>query len=240
MTRADFTGLVAELRAAGSVTSTAQQVVSFAQRELGADHAGITLLQLGGRLQTIAPSDTVIERLDQLQYDLNEGCCVDSTWQGTTIQCEALVTDPRWPRWGPAAAELGVSSVLAVGLTSTERRRIGALNLYWTQPRSFSKDELGFAEILGRHAALALAVSQRRDDLDVGLDARKRMGIAQGMLMERFRLAPDDAFQVLQRFAEDHGQKLQDLVDELVDGRGMHADERTPAPIDRGATDHPG
>ncbi|QIX25521.1 GAF and ANTAR domain-containing protein [Nocardioides sp. JQ2195] len=219
----DFEAFVEELKLSGSAVETAEQVVGHALKQLEADHAGITLLGPGGHLETIAPTDFLVEQVDHLQYELNEGCCVDSTWRGELVLSESLATDPRWPTWGPKAAELGVASVLAVQLSSTERGRVGSLNLYWTEERTFAKDVVAFAHIFARHAALALSHSLHRDDFDVSLDSRKRLGIAQGMLMERFGLAPDDAFRILQQFAQDRDQKLGDVVDQLISSPGRRS-----------------
>ena len=49
---------------------TAEEVVAYARHELGADHAGITLIQRDGDLETVAPTDPLVEKVDRLQYDL--------------------------------------------------------------------------------------------------------------------------------------------------------------------------
>ncbi|KRF21012.1 hypothetical protein ASG90_00930 [Nocardioides sp. Soil797] len=216
MSSHDFESFAAELKQSGSAAETAEQVVGHALKQLEADHAGITLLGPGGHLKTIAPTGFLVEQVDLLQYELNEGCCVDSTWRGELVLSESLATDPRWPVWGPKAAGLGVASVLAVQLTSKERGRVGSLNLYWVEERTFSKEDVAFAHVFARHAALALSHSLHTDEFDVSLDSRKRLGIAQGMLMERFSLTPDDAFHILQEYAMDRDEKLSDVVDQLI------------------------
>lgn len=228
-----FAALVAELHAQPSVVETAEQVVEYACAELDAEHAGITLIRRGGRLETISPTDPLVEELDQLQYDLQQGCCVESAWQSHTMHSEALATDPRWPDWGPKAASLGVSSVLSVELNSDEKRRVGALNLYWSQTREFTDDDFAFAQIFGRHAALALSASITNANLHVALDSRKRIGMAQGILMERYGLGTEQAFHVLRRFSQDQNRKLRDVADELIETRQLPAYAVDPVSTDR-------
>lgn len=212
-----FAALAEELHEGETVGETAAQVVEFACEQLDADHAGITMLHRRGRLETVAPTDPVVREIDRLQHELREGCCVDSAWQGETLKCESLATDPRWPTWGPRAAALGVASALSVELTTNEgNRRVGALNLYWAEGRTFTRDDVAFAHIFGRHAALALSSSMTRHNLHVALDSRKRIGMAQGILMERFGLGPDQAFQLLRRYSQDHNEKLRDVADNLI------------------------
>ncbi|WP_036555893.1 GAF and ANTAR domain-containing protein [Nocardioides insulae] len=212
----EFARLAAELHAAPSVTETAEQVVGYAREQLDADHAGITLIQRGGRLKTVAPTSDVVVKVDELQYELKEGSCVDSAWEGETLRAPRLATDPRWPKWGPRAAALGVASVLAISLPDVGGRRVGALNLFWEQSREFSEDEVAFAHVFGRHAAVALATTLQETNLRIALDTRKRIGQAQGILMERFGLDADQSFQVLRRYSQDHNRKLREVAEDLV------------------------
>lgn len=213
--------LVAEIHAQPSVIETADQVVEFACEQLDADHGGITMIKRDGRLETVSPTDSRVEQLDQMQYDLQQGCCVEAAWNDHMLKAESLATDPRWPDWGPKAASLGIESVLAVELSTVDRRTVGALNLYWSSRREFTDDDVAFAQIFGRHAALALSASITNENLHVALDSRKRIGIAQGILMERYGLGTEQAFHVLRRFSQDQNRKLREIADELIATREL-------------------
>lgn len=214
--------LVKRLHQAPDPTQTAAEIVAYTQHQLGADHAGITLIRNGGKLQTVAPSDPVVEKLDRLQYELGEGPCHDSAWQGETFASQDLAADSRWPRWGPRAVELGIGSALGTELgNKTGDRRVGAMNLYWSQPRIFTSDEVALAHLVTRHAALALVASLTVEGLNLALDGRKRIGQAQGILMERHSLTEEQAFAVLKRYSQDHNIKLRDLAEQLVRDRQL-------------------
>ena len=201
---------------------TAAEVVDYARDQLDADYAGITLIRSGGRLETVAPTDPLVEEADLLQYELGEGPCHDSAWQGQTFVSQDLAADTRWPLWAPKAVALGIGSALGAELPSkTGDRRLGAMNLYWAQPRVFTSEELAFAHLLTRHAALALVASLTVEGLNLALDGRKRIGQAQGILMERHHLNEDQAFAVLRRYSQDHNIKLRDLAEQLVRDRQL-------------------
>jgi GAF domain-containing protein len=218
----DLALLVERLHQAPDSEQTAAQVVEYAREQLGADHAGITLIRSGGRLETVAPTDPLVEEADLLQYELGEGPCHDSAWQGGTFASQDLAVDSRWPRWAPRAVSLGIGSALGNELASKNGdRRLGAMNLYWSSPRIFTSDELAFAQLLTRHAALALAASLTVEGLNLALDGRKRIGQAQGILMERHGLNEDQAFAVLKRYSQDHNVKLRDLAEQLVRDRQL-------------------
>jgi len=114
----EFAELAAALRKAPSPDRTAEQVISYAVQQLDVDHAGITLLRRGGRLETIAATDPLVERLDALQSELGEGTSRDNSWHGEALVAVDLGSDPRWPRWGSKTAELGVACLLAVEFTN--------------------------------------------------------------------------------------------------------------------------
>lgn len=232
----DLAVLVERLHQAPDPDQTAAQVVEYAREQLGADYAGITLLKSGGRLDTVAPTDPLVEEADRLQYELGEGPCHDSALQGGTFVSQDLAADSRWPVWAPRVVSLGIGSALGAELASKNGgRRLGSLNLYWEGARVITSDDVGFAHLLSRHAALALNASLTVEGLRVALDGRKRIGQAQGILMERHGLTEEQAFAVLRRNSQDHNIKLRDLAEQLVQdrrlpasGRATSADENPP------------
>ncbi|MGH3470749.1 MAG: ANTAR domain-containing protein [Nocardioidaceae bacterium] len=226
---AGFAQLAEELFAADTPAETADQVVALVQQELDVDSVGITMIRSDRGLETIASTDPVAHEADVLQVELREGPCMDASWHRQTLLSQNLATDPRWPQWAPKAAALGVSSLLAVELSSPERR-IGALNLFSARPRDFSDDDIAFAYIFARHAALAISVAEHDAHLVVALDARKLIGQAQGILMERYGLDAGRAFEVLKRYSQDHNVKLRQVATELVETRRLPDDVREPRP----------
>ena len=79
--------------------------------------AGITL----AREQvptTRAAAGALTARLDQLQYDLGEGPCLDAIRTGETVKGCSLPDERRWPRFLPQAAREGLVATLAVPLAT--------------------------------------------------------------------------------------------------------------------------
>jgi hypothetical protein len=217
----EFARIAQALRAAPTPTRTAEDIVDYVRRQLNASHAGLTLIRARRRLQTIAPTDPLVEQADRLQYELDEGPCRDSSWHRETLISTDLATDQRWPRWAVKVCDLGVASVLAAELTDVDDRRIGSINVYWTRPRQFTADDVAFVNIFARHAALAISRSLDEADLHVALDTRKLIGQAQGILMERYRLDESRAFEVLRRYSQDHNLKLRHVAEHLIATRQL-------------------
>ena len=91
------------------------------------------------------------------------------------------------------------------------------LELFNSEPFAFDDDDIAVAHILARHASVAVGTARQEETLWQAIDARKLIGQAQGILMERFGLDGDRAFAVLQRYSQDNNVKLREVARRLVD-----------------------
>lgn len=214
---ADFARL---LDAEEDTRGTLDQIVALVPSALGCAYAGITLLHGKRDVETAAASDELIRKADALQYDLGEGPCLQAIWSHDTFVVEDMSSDPRWPRWGPIAAEMGLHSILAVRLFTAGTTH-GALNLYATEPRHFDDDDVAVAHVYATHASIALAAARQQDNLRRAIDARHLIGQAQGILMERFDIDAERAFAVLRRYSQDSNIKLRTIAEQVVSGRQL-------------------
>jgi AmiR/NasT family two-component response regulator len=89
---------------------------------------------------------------------------------------------------------------------------------------------VAFVSIFARDAAIALAESLRETGLYMGMDGRKLIGQAQGLLMERHGLDATEAFEVLRRYSQDHNIKLRYVAEQLLAARQLPAPDRSPMP----------
>jgi GAF domain-containing protein len=135
-------------------------------------------------------------------------------------QAAVLVRDTaaeqRWPEWAGQVLALGVRSVLDVPLTTNSAGTIGVLGLYDTEPDVFTSDDEAIAHILARHASVAVAKARHDQSMAQAVDARKLVGQAMGILMERYDIDGDRAFEVLKRYSQDTNTKLRDVAQQLI------------------------
>lgn len=229
--------LADELAQARSEERTAAAVTGRALHHVrDADFVSITLRAGTDRYLTIGATDDVAERLDRLQYDLDEGPCVDAADGHDWCRSGAVATDPRWPRWGPKAHDLGLGSLLSIRLLSGGAP-IGALNFYAQADGRFdNRDELDFAILYSTHVAIALATSRELTGLQSALHTRHLIGVAQGILSERFGLDMERSFDLLRRYSSTTNTKLARVAEELVRTRRLpDLDRREPAEPDEPA-----
>src|SRR5829696_9556937 len=108
--------------------------------------------------------------------------------------------------------------------TSTDL--VGALNLYSKQIDAFDDDDAYTGTYLAAQVAVAVAETQASDGLRISALNRTIIGQAQGILMERYKMDTDQAFNVLRRVSQDNNIKLIRVADELVRTRRTQAQDR--------------
>jgi GAF domain-containing protein len=215
----DFAEMAAQLRAEPTVGETLSRVLEYAMGAVGCDYAGVLMVR-SRRVETAAVTDPLVERADELQMEHQEGPCLESIWQHEWFLIDDTVSDPRWPKWGPAVAELGIRSALSIRLAE-RARAFGALNLFARDVGRFDADDASIGQIFGRHASVALANARHEASLEQAIDARHLIGQAQGILMERFDLDANQAFAVLRRYSQNHNVKLREVARRVVDTRRL-------------------
>jgi AmiR/NasT family two-component response regulator len=70
---------------------------------------------------------------------------------------------------------------------------------------------------------VALAGAEHEEQLRAGMTSRDLIGQAKGILMERFRLTPHQAFDVLSRVSQELNRKLVDVAAELTETGALPA-----------------
>jgi GAF domain-containing protein len=215
-----FARLALELHEESSVEETVEAVLQFALQAVKCTHAGVALSHRGGRVETVAVTDPVVEQSDQLQLECDEGPTLDVLAERDTILVPDTIGELRYPDWAPKVAALGLRSVLSVRLATTGST-LGVLQLFNTEPYAFETGDDAVAHILARHASVALANARQEASLWQAIDARKLVGQAQGILMERFGIDSDQAFAVLRRYSQDNNIKLRDVAQRLIDTRKL-------------------
>lgn len=197
----------------------------------GCDLGGISLRR-GRQAETPASTDPVAQQIDDLQYTLGEGPCLDAIWVDDMYVIDDVRTESRWPRWCKATVDLGVGSVLSVRMATTDET-LGCLNLYSSLPHAFDADAVDLARAYASLASSALASSRRITQLQRALDTRHSIGLAQGILMAQFRLSEAASFELLRRYSQQQNIKLRDVAASVVESHlasGRNGSVPSPRP----------
>lgn len=196
-------------------TATLRRIVGVALQEVpGTQYSGI-LLFTADSIVTRAASDPLVELVDQAQFAAKEGPCLSASVADVPVVHSGILgTDPRWPTFGRAATELGVNSAISFKLFDGHRT-IGALNMYARAANDIPPDAEETGSLLAAHAAVVVAAARAQVNLNLALQSRDVIGQAKGILMERYKLDEQQAFEVLIATSQHVHRKLRDVADEL-------------------------
>ena len=111
---------------------------------------------------------------------------------------------------------------MSTHLTDHGRAR-SALNLDSRAPGVFDSSARTVAGLFGAQAALLLHGADHVSHMRAALGSRDTIGQAKGILMERFAVDDDSAFQMLVRSSQDTNLKLVDVARWLVSSAGRQA-----------------
>lgn len=187
----------------------------------GTEMAGISIGRQG-RLGTRAATDDVVHVVDQLQYDLGSGPCVDAIGQDTTFNAADLRTDTRWPTFGRQAFErTGIVSMLSLRLyLEDDADLVAGLNMYSRRTAAFGEASESIGLLLATHGALAVsnaAAREKAENLLVALKNSREIGVAMGILMQRHKVTRDEAFNLLRLASQALHRKLAEIAGDVAE-----------------------
>ncbi|MFQ6171616.1 GAF and ANTAR domain-containing protein [Oryzobacter sp. R7] len=183
-----------------------------------AQHVGVTLLRAGRAPKSAAATDEVPDSLDQLQFALRDGPCLDAATGPPVVTAPDLEHDGRYPTYGPRCVEeTGIRSMLCLRLPLGGEDHAG-LNFYSSELDAFSDEDVAAGSLLVPFAALVIEAELRREDvsnLTTALESSRVISGAVGILMATHRLSRDDAFAVLRRTSMDLNLKLRAVAEHV-------------------------
>jgi hypothetical protein len=212
-----------------------QQLVDRATTILAAAGAGIMLADDAGELRYVAATDDRVVAAEQHQDRVRDGVCFEAYTSGRPLAvADLLAAADRWPAYADGVLHLGFRAVLGIPMRGAGSK-IGVLNVYRSEPGTWSRDDVDAAEVLGiMGTGYILHGYQQRDhhsvveQLQAAIASRDLIGQAKGILMAELDVDAETAFQVLRERSQRSNQKLRDVAGQLVDG---HRAQRTPGAL---------
>ena len=208
----------------GGVPGVLRRLCSAAERALSASGAGVSVLAGDGMRGVAAVSAATYEPLEELQFALGEGPCLDAFVSRQPVLVPDLLAGAmsRWPGYAPALHDRGVQAVFAFPL-QVGAARLGALDVFRGEPGSLTagefRDALTFADI----AVTTLLDGQARaapgaaaDGLDEVLGQRAELFQAQGMVAVQLGIPLTGALARLRAHAYAEERALGDVARDVV------------------------
>lgn len=213
-----LTGFAGTL-AVADVGEITRSLVRHLMHLLPVEGASVLVADPDGALSVSASSDPEIHELEQLQIDTDAGSGVTAYRTGRVSVIEDLARQtPSAPPFESRAFELGFRSVHAVPLQIREER-FGAVNLFRRDGGRLATDPVHAAQAFADLTSLVLRqqrmirrIERVNVELREALGSRIQIEQAKGVLSERGRLDPDQAFQLMRAHARRTNQRLVDLA----------------------------
>ncbi len=185
----------------------------------GCDVAGVLLVKKGREFEALADTDGLAGQLDKLQHDFGEGPCAQAALQETIVRTDDLRSETRWPRYAPAAVQLGVLSGQSFKLYTADRTA-GALNMFAFEAGVWDTEAETIGSVLAAHAAAAILTERHGEHMQSALSSRDRIGQAKGIIMERYGVDDVRAFDMLRLLSQEKQTKLVEIADRVIATRG--------------------
>jgi hypothetical protein len=205
-------------------------------RIVGVTGAGIMLMSGDIPRGSLCVTDEVSHLIEDLQYTLGEGPCVDAYQQGTVV-AEPDLADPvtrRWPAFTQPVVQAGARAVFGFPLR-TGSVRLGALNLYRDVPGPLSgaqhADALVMADVAARWVLEAQAGAPPgtvAEELEARADFHFSVHNAAGIVSVQEGISVTEALIRLRAFAFRADRLLADVARDVIGHRLRLGEPRSP------------
>jgi hypothetical protein len=199
------------------------RVVAVCVDLLEVDGAGISVIGDGEHRGAVALSAARYGAVDELQFSLGEGPCIDADTQGgPVLEPELVGTEAQWPAWAPAAMVEGVRAVFAFPLR-VGAARLGALSAYRATPGELTPIQLGDALVLANVATHLLLDLEAETSpravpgrLAEAVEERAVVHQATGMIAVQLDVRVTEALSALRAHAWAHSRSLNAVATDVV------------------------
>ena len=188
--------------------------------------AGLGLMSDNGPAGTIAATDGPAVTLEDLQFTLGEGPCIEASRTGRPVlQADLAVTAPsRWPVFAAGALTAGIRAVFALPLR-VGAIRLGVLDLYRDSPGPLTAGELREALSYSDAATMLLlqlqgggpAAGPTPDEVPM-LDDRAEVHQATGVVSVQADVGLAEALLLLRARAYAQHRGIGDLARDVLEG----------------------
>ena len=220
---------------ADGVVGILQRLCGAAVGALSASGAGMSVIAADGVRGITAASDPASERIEELQFVLGEGPCVDAfaTRRPVLVPDLADGAMSRWPVYAPAVYVDGVRAVFAFPL-QVGAALLGVLDVFRAKPGSLTGAELRSALTFADVAVTTLLDGQDGAEpgraahgIDEAVMSRSELYQAQGMVMVQLGVTLAEALARMRAHAFAENRHLDQVAADII-ARRLRFDRDQP------------
>jgi GAF domain-containing protein len=185
----------------------------------------VTAVAIDGSYASAASTDATARAVDEREYLLDEGPCIDALEHGTEQLIRDTHSDDRWPSFCEVAAAAGYRTVAGLPLVAPDGQVLGALDVFTEAPDGLDEDVLALLRrvTVPAGAVLANARAYQRtaglgEQLRENLEAEGLRHRAVGVLLAQLAGDTARAVDVLLATADAHQLSVDEVAARLVAG----------------------
>jgi hypothetical protein len=206
------------------------------------DGAAIAVFAPSQTRELVYASDALAQQVDDLQFVIGEGPCLDAYRSGAPQSCPRLDTDlqvSRWPAFCDGALELGVRAVFAFPVPGPDGA-LGVLELYRRSTGELATGQFEAASICATAVADTLSKNWATNLLgaidavaaieEISADpagqlgsanqfSRARIYVASGMVAVQLGVSADDGLDRLRAYTYARGRPIDDVAADILTRR---------------------
>lgn len=210
----------------------AEQICRACVEGLGVDGAAISVLTDSPSRETLCATDAAAARVEELQYTLGEGPCIEAATSGRPVlvpDVEEAAGQDRWPMFAASVVEQTLVGALFALPLQLGTINLGVLDLYRGARGPMTGGVLRDAMRAADMAAMML-LGLRTDPGDgqwweQSWASHAEVHQATGMIIAQLGVGAEEAFARLRGYAFSSEQLLGDVADDVVARRLRFAEE---------------
>lgn len=213
--------------AATDHVTSPRRICDLCVEMLNVTGAGISMMtEAGSNRGVVCATDDVAAQIEDLQFTLGEGPCIESVRSGVPVLIPDLdvpddVAVDRWPAFTKGAGVAGVRAVFAFPLR-VGAINVGALDLYRDRPGELSETHLRAGFMAADAAALVLLRTEINSDESLADDVEDisafqlQVHQATGMVQIQLGVTTAEAFLMLRARAFALGRPIAEVATDVV------------------------
>ena len=187
---------------------------------------GVTLLRARTKV-TVASNSPTAQRMDELQYEYNDGPCLRAARENAVYYVPDFETEGRFAEYSDAISGQGIRSALGIPIP-LEGDAAAALNFYSPKVDAFDEGLIAEAEKVAEEvsASLRLAVriaklTESSADMRAAMESRTTIDLAVGVIMGQNRCSQEAAMTILKTASNARNVKLRDVAASVLQSLGQ-------------------
>lgn len=193
-------------------------VVTITAQVMGSNICSLMLLDEKKKLLEVKATQSVSELYNRKPpLRVGEGIAGLAALEQRPIIVYDVRKDPRYVNKDIAEKE-GLASLVSLPLI-VRGRVIGVLNLYTSEPRNFTEDEIKLLTAIANQAAIVVEnhrLLMESELVKEELESRKKIERAKGILMQEYGLTEEEAYRRMQRYSMNKQKSMKEVAEAII------------------------